>query len=330
MIKRRHFLAGSAAIAGTSLVSKRVRAQAPEKVSFRFNWSWVGNYAPVVLGRDRGYFKELGIDLVLGQGKGSGATVRQVGSKNDHFVWADTSALLVAGAQGVPAKAIMVVAVSNLGILWVDGRGTNLNSARDLIGKKLSATPGDGNTQIWPAVLAANNMKPGEVEMVYMDGAAAVAALREGRVDAAMGGASDQPVTLRNAGVPAKFRTFAELGVATLGSGVMTHPDVIKERPDLCQKIVQGVQKSWTAALAEPEAAVQALLKNADTPLNENVIRGGLQVFQGLQTNQKPVGFIEPAAMERTLAVLKDYGGVKTDQPATAFYTNEFVAKTQG
>src|SRR5262245_11408805 len=134
MMKRRHFLAGSAAVAGTGFVARRARAQALEKVSFRFNWSWVGNYAPVVLGRDRGYFKEQGIDLIVGQGKGSGATVRQVGAKNDQFVWADTSALLVAGAQGVPVKSIMVIAVSNLGVLWIDGRN-NINSARDLIGK---------------------------------------------------------------------------------------------------------------------------------------------------------------------------------------------------
>jgi ABC-type nitrate/sulfonate/bicarbonate transport system substrate-binding protein len=36
---------------------------------------------------------------------------------------------------------------------------------------------------MWPAVLAANNLKPTDVEMVFMDGTAAPAALREGRVD---------------------------------------------------------------------------------------------------------------------------------------------------
>ena len=31
--------------------------------------------------------------------------------------------------------------------------------------------------------------------------------------------------------------------------------------------------------------------------------------------------------MEKILDLLKEYGGVKTDLPATAFYTNEFVEK---
>ena len=278
MISRRSVLAGAA---GAIVAASRGHAQALEKVTFRFNWSWVGNYAPVVLGRERGYFKELGIDLVIGQGKGSGATVRQVGAKNDQFAWADMSALIVAGAQTIPVEAIMVMAYSNLAIIWIEGR-SELKSAKDLIGKKISATPGDGNTQMWPAVLAANNLKPEDVELVYMDGTAAAAALRAGRVDMMFGGASDQAVTLRTAGVPARATMFAELGVPTLGSGVIAHPDTIRERPDLCRKIVAGVQKSWREGLRDPEAAVQSLVKASETPLNETVIRDGLKVFSSL------------------------------------------------
>lgn len=305
---------------------QRVNAATPlEKVTLRFNWSWLGNYAPVVLGRELGFYREAGIDLIVGQGKGSGSTVRQAGAKNDMFVWADTSALLVAGAQGVPIKAVMVVAKSNLGIVWLEDRLT-VRTARDLIGKKISATPGDGNTQIWPAVLAANRMTPRDVDLVYLDGTASVAALRTGRVDAAFCGVSDQPVTLRRAGLKAKSITFADLGVPTLGSAVITHSDVIKEKPDLVRRVVAATQKSWQAALKDPDAAIQALTRVAETPLNVKLVLEGLQVFQGLATNTNPVGWIEPAAMQSTLDLLKQYGGVKTDQPASAFYTNAFVA----
>jgi NitT/TauT family transport system substrate-binding protein len=326
MMSRRVFIAGSAATAaGLLLGGRNVRAQQLEKVSFRFNWSWVGNYAPVVLGRERGYFRELGIDLDVAQGKGSGATVRQVGSKNDMFAWADTSAVMAARAQGIPIVEVMTLTKSNLGVLWIAGRGLEVKSARDLIGKKVSATPGDGNTQIWPAVLAANKMKESDVDMVYLDGTASLAALREGRVDASFGGVSDQPVTLRANGFDAKSVTYAELGVSNLGSGVITHLDTLKARPDLVQKIVKGVQRSWEAALKEPDAAVRALLKLSETPLNEKVIRDGLHVFQGLTTGSSPTGFMRPEDMVQTLNVMKTYGGVKTDLPATDFYTNQFI-----
>jgi NitT/TauT family transport system substrate-binding protein len=278
----------------------------------------------VVGGRERGFYKDVGIDLTVGQGKGSGATVRQAGAKNDMFVWADTSALLVAGAQGVPVKAVMILAKSNLGVVWLEERN-NIRTIRDLVGKKLSATPGDGNTQLWPAVLAANNLKPGDIELVYLDSNAALAALRAGRVDASFCGVSDQPVTLRTAGFRVKFLTFAEMGVPTLGQGLITHVDLIKEKPDLVRRMVAATQRSWQAALENPEAAVQALVRYAETPVNADVLRGGLQVYTDLVTKTQPMGFIEPAAMQKSLDLLKQHGGVKTELPATAFYTNEFV-----
>src|SRR5262245_36011291 len=177
MLTRRSLLTCSMTMAGCAFAGVGSGdAQTIEKTNLRFNWSWVGNYAPVVMGVQRGYFKDLGVDLRLDQGKGSGATVRQAGAKNDKFVWADASALFVAGSQGVPLKSIMVMAYSNLAVIWIAGR-TEVKTARDLVGKKISASPGDGNTQMWPAVLAANNLKPTDVEMVFMDGTAAPAAL---------------------------------------------------------------------------------------------------------------------------------------------------------
>jgi NitT/TauT family transport system substrate-binding protein len=314
-------------MAGYSLAGgTQTRAQPMDKTNLRFNWSWVGNYAPIVMGVERGYFKELGLDLQLEQGKGSGATVREAGTKNDKFVWADQSAVFVAAARGVPLKTLMVMAYSNLAVIWIEGR-TSVKSASDLIGKKISATAGDGNTQMWPAVLAANNLKPGDVEMVFMDGTAAPAALREGRVDLMLGGASDQAASLRSIGVPARATMFAELGVPTLGSGVVTHPDTIKESPELCRKLIAGIQKSWEEGLKDPEAAIQALIRKADTPLSEKVLRDGLQVFISLLTKKMPMGYIDPAEMQKTLDLLKQYGNVKTDLPASAFYTNEFVSK---
>lgn len=322
-MQRRAFLkAGLLTGAAWPLASRA--AAAPDAVSIRFNWSWVGNYAPVVLGRERGYYRDAGINLTVGQGKGSGATIRQAGAKLDTFVWADTSALLVVASQGVPVKAVMMLTKCNLGVASLRDRLV-IRTARDLIGKRVSATPGDGNTQIWPAVLAANGMKPTDVELVYLDGTAAVAALRTGRVDAAFCGISDQPVTLRKAGFPAVAVTFADLGVPTLGSALITHQDTIREKPDLVRRMVSATQRSWVAALEDPKAAVQALVKIAETPLNAELLANSLEVFQGLATGAKPTGRIEPSALQQTLDVLKQHGGLKTDRLADAFFTNEFV-----
>ncbi|MFN8702079.1 MAG: ABC transporter substrate-binding protein [Rhodospirillales bacterium] len=326
MIKRRTFLASAAATAAATLAAPAL-AQAPDRVSFRFNWSWIGNYSPPILGLQRGYYRDVGIDLRPDQGKGSGVTVRQVGSKGDMFAWADTSALLLAAAQGVQAKQIMTMAISTLAVVWIDGR-TKFETARDVIGKKVCGTAGDGATQLWPAVLAANGIKPTDYEMFNVDSTAGVAALREGRCDILLGSAADQPVSLQNAGFAAKYKTYKDLGVPTLGSGISTHPDLIRDNPGLVRRFVQATQRSWQAAIDDPEASVQALVKHAETPLDPKVVRGNLAVFTTLLTGVKPLGMTDPAAMEKNIALLKEYTGFKTDLPATHFYTNDFVGQS--
>ncbi|MBN9496202.1 MAG: ABC transporter substrate-binding protein [Alphaproteobacteria bacterium] len=323
MMKRRVFLASTAA--SVTVLAAPAIAQAPDRVTFRFNWSWIGNYSPPILGLQRGYYKDVGIDFRPDQGKGSGVTVRQVGTKADMFAWADTSALLLAAAQGVQVKQVMTMAISTLACVWIDGR-TKFETARDIIGKRVCGTAGDGATQLWPAVLAANNIKSTDYEMFNVDSTAGVAALREGRCDVLLGSAADQPVTLQNAGFAARFKTYKDLGVPTLGSGISTHPDLIRENPGLVRRFVQATQRSWQAAIDDPEAAVQALVKHAETPLDARVVRGNLAAFTTLLTGERPMGRTDPAAMEQNIALLKEYTGFKTDLPATHFYTNDFVA----
>jgi NitT/TauT family transport system substrate-binding protein len=108
---------------------------------------------------------------------------------------------------------------------------------------------------------------------------------------------------------------------------VITHPDTIKESLQLCGKLIACLQKSWEEGLKDPEAAIRALIRQSDTPLSEKVLRDGLQVFPSLLTKKTPMGQIDPAEMQKTLDLLKQYGNVKTNLPATAFYTNEFVSK---
>ena len=56
-------------------------AQAQDKVTFRLNWLLYGFHTPFYLGLERGYYKEEGIDLTIGEGQGSVRAVQTVGAK---------------------------------------------------------------------------------------------------------------------------------------------------------------------------------------------------------------------------------------------------------
>jgi NitT/TauT family transport system substrate-binding protein len=320
MISRRTALAAGAALLAAPRLAP---AQALTKVSFRMNWTWQGHMGPFLLGRDRGWFREAGIDLEVGEGRGSATTVRVVGNKGDTFGLNDTGTMMFAASEGISVRHVFTLSDSDLCAIWIEGRTPPLTSARDLAGKRIAVTAGDSLHQLFPAVLAANGMNIRDMQMVFVDAAAKVPALREGRVDVLLGGTSDQPVILRSQNVPARTLSFTEMGFRTVGLGISAHTDTINGQADMVRRFVGACQRSYIEAVRDPGAAVDALTRVAR--LDRDILAGSLAAIVGLIQDRRRIGFSDPAAMQSTLDALKQHRGLNTTQPATAFYTNDFV-----
>lgn len=328
-MERRRFvevmgLGGAAAAAGWPGAR---RAAAQERVGFRMNWYWGGIHAPFALAKERGHFEKAGVNVEIGEGRGSATTVQLVGNKSDLFGWADGVTLAQNVVKGVPVKAVATI-LNVLPYAVVSLEERNIRTAKDLEGTTLAITPGDGLTQTWPAVVAANKLNADSIKLIHMDPKGKIPAVTEKRADALLGGADDQAITMEVKGFKTRVLKFADLGVATVGFTVLAHTDTIKERPDLVRKVVAASVKGFEDAVKDPEAAVKALLKLA--PLAEaEVVRRQLAVDLSLlfskANTQKRIGWGPPEEWEATLEVLKKYRGVETSLPATAFYTNEFL-----
>ena len=69
-----------AAVLGAALLAA-APARADDKVQFRLNWILYGFHTPFYLGLERGYYRDEGIDLTIGEGQGSVRAVQTVGAK---------------------------------------------------------------------------------------------------------------------------------------------------------------------------------------------------------------------------------------------------------
>ena len=90
-----------AALSGTTAL-----AQGPAKVKIRLDWKAGAQHAPFYLGRQRGYYKDEGLDLDIISGTGSSDTIKQVGSKAVEFGLVDALVLVQGAQQRVPAQSI--------------------------------------------------------------------------------------------------------------------------------------------------------------------------------------------------------------------------------
>jgi NitT/TauT family transport system substrate-binding protein len=317
---------GTFVVAASLLVAGPALAQ--DKASLRLNWLLSGSHGAFVLGNERGYYKAEGIDLTLNEGRGSARSVQQIGSKDDDFAMADAGSLIAGASKGIPARSVMsLVNRSTFGVIARADLG--IKTMKDLEGKRLAVTAGDGLTQLWPAVVTANKLDGDKVRLVMMDATAKTTSFLDKQVDAVLGGITEFPTLFKAKGVDSVVLAFADYGVNTIGMTVIAHNDTIKAKPDLVKRFVRATQKSYEAMIAEPkEAAASVNRMNKDLPLEtlvKTVEEINLVTVAGIPKGKR-IGLAEDAEWQLTLDLMKKYREVETNQPATAFYTNEFLS----
>lgn len=304
-------------------------ASAADKASLRLNWYLGGLHSPFYLGVERGYYRDEGVDLTINEGRGSAAAVQIIGAKGDTFGMSDAGSLMLGVAKGVPIRSVFsLLSSSDFAIISLEGAG--IKSPKDLEGKSVAASPGDALTQLFPAVIEANGLNKERIKLVFMDPPAKPVAVMEKKVDALLGGASDQFWLIKYKGFsPAKLM-FAEIGVDTVGMTIHANQETLKEKPDMVRRFVKATIRAWEAARQDPAAAAKAAQKikpDMNLESTENQLRTNLSQLHSKHSQGKAIGFSAPQDWEHTMVLLKKYRDLQTDKPATAFYTNDFMPK---
>jgi NitT/TauT family transport system substrate-binding protein len=302
-------------------------ASAQDKVTFRLNWIMYGFHTPFYLGLDRGYYREEGIALEIGEGQGSVRSAQTVGAKGDMFGLSDGPSVINVATKGGAIRAVMSVTSSSPYSVAVRN-DVGVKTLKDLEGKTIASAPGEAGLQLLPALWKANGVDGDKVKILRVEGAGKMVAIAEKRVEAIMAGLDNQSITLPRQGVPITDFGYAKYGVNTTGLQIHTHEDTIKTNPDLVRRFVKATVRSFEAAIADPAASVKAGQKvkaDLETELSLEQLKVGISLMPSKATAGRPVGYLGPEDWTQTLSLMKQYMGLETNMNADAFYTNQFV-----
>ena len=327
MIKKVIQFGGAVALAIAAFTAQP--AWSMDQVSLRLNWYLGGLHTPFYLGKDRGYYKDEGIDLTINEGRGSANTVQVTAAGSDTFGLADSASLMLLAAKGAEVKAVMsLLNTSGFGVISL--AETGIKTAKDLEGKRLAITAGDALTQLFPAVIKYNKLDKSKITLVQVDPAGKVVSLLEKRVDALLGGLDDQYFLVKAKGFHPAGLPFSENGANTIGMVILTQDATIKNKADMVRRFVKATVKSWEAAKADPDAAVAAAAKikpDLNLASQKEQLQKDLTFLESPATKGHPVGWGAASDWEHTKEILTEYRDLKTDKPASFFYTNDFIPK---
>ncbi len=316
------------AILSAALCAASMAAAAADAVSLRLNWYVVGLHAPFYYGKERGFYRDEGIDLTINEGRGSINTVQVVAAGSDQFGFADASSIVLVAAKGGDVRSVASL-VNTSPFAVISRADANIRKPKDLEGKRLALAQGDPFFQIFGAMAAEHKLDTSKITMVQVDPAGKTLAVLEKRADALLGALDDQYFAIKHRGIEPAFLRFADHGVDLVGYSVLAHTSVIKQKPDVVRRFVKATVRAWDEARKNPEAAVDAAMK-AKGDLNRKLLLDQLKLdleHMDSRNAKGATGYGSQADWERTLAILMKYSGVSSDQGWTFFHTNEFLPK---
>src|SRR5438046_3504025 len=154
-----------------ALAASATMALAEDAVSLRLNWYFGGLHVPFYYGKERGFYKEEGIDLTINEGRGSANTVQVVAAGSDTFGLADSSSVVATAAKGAEIKSVMSL-LNSTGFSVVSLASAGIKTPKDLEGRKLAVSPGDPLEQLFRALAAHNKLDLARITGAHVDPAA--------------------------------------------------------------------------------------------------------------------------------------------------------------
>jgi NitT/TauT family transport system substrate-binding protein len=324
------------AILAAALVAASLNvARAADPVRVRMNWTFYGSHAGFFYGKAKGFFASRGIDLEILSGNGSTAAERLVANGDSTFAYGSCAAMISLASGGAPLISVAVIdAMGTDGVLVRPDSG--VKSLADLSGKVLLTTANAGVNTFFPLVLKNAKVPIDSVHITNVAEGALLTGYLQGTGGAVgmLGGLDDKPSAIIAAGgaPPVEF-AYSDYGINQVGYCISANTATVAKSPDLVKRFVAATVESYKATEADPKAAIDAMGQIAGGTVNDEksktealaVLKVTLGVLYSKANTKHELGLNVPGDWSDMLDLMKTYNGLKTDQPATAFYTNNFL-----
>ena len=313
----------------SALALAGLAAQAADKVVVQMKWVPQAQFAGYYVAQAKGYYKEVGLDVTIKPGGPDISPVQVIAAKQADAVVNWMPDALAAREAGVPLVNIAQI-FNKSGLMLTCKKSSGVNSPKDFKGKTLGVWYGGNEYPFlnWMSKLGykvdtdVKVLKQGfNVDPLLQNQAACISTM-----------VYNEYWQIIDAGVKeSDLVTFfyEEQGVASLEDGLYVLESNLKDKAFVAKmgKFVKATLKGWNEAVKNPEEAAKIVLaQDASGSATLAIQKRQMENVAKLITtaNTPKMGYLEPAAFERTVKVLMTGGSspvIKKD-PGKAAYTH--------
>lgn len=288
-------------------------------LSVRMKWFYAGTMAGWFAGKEQGFFKKEGLNVLITPGGPDNNSVKLVAAGTNTFGVAGADEVLMAREKGIPVVAIGVL-FKDSPVCFISKKSKGIITPAQWAGKTVEVSYGSNAEVQYRAIIrkfGVKNMK--EVPYTF-----SLVPFIENKVDVSVAYKMDQVVTLQRRGTELNIITPKEYGINPYGDVIITTEKMLRENPDLVRIFVEAVIKSFQWSIEHPKEAVANLIKNASELKieNEQEVWQATIPFLTADGGVEQVGIMKPERWRETMDNLVEFGSIKSSIDLQKAYQN--------
>lgn len=298
-------------------------------IRFTLGWKTQGSDAAFFVARDKGYYKAEGLNVIIDQGEGSGATVTRIMGGAYDAGFGDVNAIIQNAATKPGENPVMVYMIWNRPPFAISSKkATGITKPQDLEGKTLGGAPGTPTTRLLEVFARKNGLDMGKIKLTSMAPNLQEPLLIKGDIDGALVfNITSYFNLLLNRQDPEKdfnWLTFGDFGLDLYSNGLMVSQKLLKENPKAVAGLVRATNKAMIEIAKDQAVAMKAVMAY-DALVNEAIEKKRLQYsFSELivspEMKEIGVGDTKDARMASAIGIIAEgYQLPRTPKPEEIF-----------
>lgn len=308
-------LAGALALAAPA-------ARSADAVSLRLKWFNQAQFAGFYLAKENGLYQAAGLDVQVQPGGPDFPAIQMVAGGNEQFGVTSADQILIARGKGVPIVAVAVLYRKSPFVLF-SLKQSGIDAPAKFAGKKIGLKVGGNEELVYRAVLKKTKVAAqGLTEVpVKFD----MTPLLSGQIDVWPGYVINEVLTAREKGFDVNIIWPSDYGLDLYADTLFTTEAMLRDHPDQVRRFVAASLQGWNAAVARPEEAAQATLKQNAKLNYAHELAMMKESISLLKPDAQPIGSMQPARWKSLHDLLLEAGFLKAPLDLGKAYTTQYL-----